>query len=79
MSRFVLLYQGVADPSVQEERSLVSSLKTSKVIDRMPGTILVDGPETEVASAVKRLKKWTFSPERSLAINPPRRRIKTPA
>ena len=63
MSRFVILYQGVTDPSAQEERSLVSSLKRAKVIDRMPGTILVDGSEAEVSSVVKKLKKWTFSRE----------------
>lgn len=79
MSRFVLLYQGVSDPSIQEEKSLVSALKKSKVVDRMPGTILVEGPEAEVASVVQQRENWTFMPERSVGVNPPHKNINQPA
>ncbi|MEI2415531.1 hypothetical protein V8Z80_05035 [Orrella sp. JC864] len=76
MSRFVICYQGASDPSVQEERSLVSSFKRAKVIDKMPGTLLVDGPESEIARAVARLGRWTFRPERKLAASPPHKRLR---
>lgn len=79
MSRFVLLYQGTSDPSHQEERSVVSALKTAKVVDRIPGSILVEGPESEVASVVRRCQNWTFSPVRSVGIAPPHKRVKLPA
>lgn len=74
----MILYQGVTDPPVGEQRSLVSLLKRTKVIDRMPGNILVDGSEAEVASVVKKLKKWTFSPVGSVGIKPPHRALKQP-
>lgn len=78
MSRFVILYQGVTDPPLVEERSLVSLLKRTKVIERMPGNILVDGPQAEVASVVNKLDKWTFSPVGSVGIKPPHRALKQP-
>lgn len=80
MSRYVICYQGDCDPPRQEERRLVSSLnKHAKVIEQIPGSILVDGAESEIAAALDRLKLWTFSPERSVRIRPPHKRIKQPA
>lgn len=79
MSRFVLLYQGTSDPSRQEERSVVSALKTAKVVDRTPGSILVEGPESEVASVVQQCQNWTFSPVRSVGVSPPHKRVKLTA
>ena len=79
MSRFVICYQGPSDPPAQEERSLVSSFKRAKVIDKMPGTLLVDGPESEIATVVKRLRQWSFSPERKVSIKPPHKRIRQTA
>lgn len=76
MSRFVLVYQGTNDPSQQEEQSLVSALKKTKVVDRMPGTILVDGDEAVVASAVSNCRDWTFSRQQSMGVAPPHRRMK---
>ncbi len=82
MSRFVICYQGANDPSQQEERSLLSSLaslKQAKVIDQMPGTLLVDGPESEIAKVVKRLRQWSLSPARKVAVQPPHKRLRQPA
>lgn len=76
MSRFVICYSGPNDPPKREERSLVSSFKRAKVIDKMPGTLLVDGPESEIAKAVNRLDHWTFSPERPVSLKPPHKRIR---
>jgi hypothetical protein len=79
MSRFVVTYQGNNDPSKQEERSLVSALKRVTVVDKMPGTVLVEGDESDVASAVRQLSNWTFSLERGLSAAPPHRRVKPAA
>ncbi len=76
MSRFVVLYQGTRDPSSQEERSLVSALKRVRVLERMPGTVLVEGDEADVASAVGQVPNWTFSRERSASASPPHRPVK---
>ncbi|MDM0118355.1 hypothetical protein [Variovorax arabinosiphilus] len=78
MSRFVLLYQGTSDPSRQEERSVMSALKTAKVVDHMPGSILVEGPEAEVAAVVQQCQNWTFSPVRSVGVAPPHKHVKAP-
>lgn len=76
MSRFVLVYQGASEPSRQEERSLLSALKSAKVVDRMPGTILIEGNEAEVASAVRQSKSWTLARERSMSAAPPHQRVR---
>lgn len=54
-------------------------VKAAKVVDRLPGTILVDGDEAKVASVVRQNKNWTFSPERSASVAPPHRRIRRAA
>lgn len=79
MSRFVVLYQGTRDPSSQDERSLVSALKRVRVLDQMPGTVLVEGDEADVASAVGQLPNWTFSRERGVPASPPHRQVKAAA
>lgn len=76
MGRFVVIYKGNSDPSSKEERSLLSALKAVKVVDRIPGTMLVEGEEADVASAVRQHSKWTFSRERGLSAPPPHRRVK---
>jgi hypothetical protein len=75
MSRFVLHYLGPADPSQEEEGQLLSSLKHATVIDRMPGTLLVDGAASDLAAITRKFTKWRCSPEVSVAVNPPRKRI----
>lgn len=79
MSRFVVLYQGISDPSTQEERSLESALKRVKVVERMPGTVLVEGDEADVASAVQQVPNWTFSLQRGVSVSPPHQRLKRAA
>lgn len=79
MSRFVVLYQGATDPSMQEERSLVSALKRVTVVDRMPGTMLVEGDEADVECALRQMPNWTFSRERVLSAAPPHHRLKRAA
>jgi len=71
--------QGISDPSTQEERTLVSALKRVKVVDCMPGTMVVEGDEADVASAVRQAPNWTFSRERGASVAPPHHRIKRAA
>ncbi|MFT3815704.1 MAG: hypothetical protein QM740_20450 [Acidovorax sp.] len=54
----------------------MSALKATKILDRIPGTVLVEGEESAVASAVRQCKNWTFSPERSLSVKPPHKRVR---
>jgi hypothetical protein len=68
MGRFILLYGGVEDPSVKEQKRLLSALKNAVVLDSMPGSILVEGMEGELALAMAHEKDWSFSPERSIGI-----------
>lgn len=75
MSRYVVHYRGTSDPSATEERSLLSSLKNAKIIDRMPGALLVDALDVELEELAKKFKKWRFVPEVSVKVNPPRKRI----
>ncbi|WP_144637685.1 hypothetical protein [Bordetella genomosp. 13] len=81
MSRYVICYQGDCDPPRKEERQVVSSLNKhdATVIEQIPGSLLVDGIEADIAAALDRLEHWTFTPERSVRIRPPHKRIKQPA
>lgn len=54
----------------------MSALKRVRVLERMPGTILVEGDEADVASAVGQVPNWTFSRERSASASPPHRPVK---
>jgi hypothetical protein len=80
MSRFVVVYNGLNDPPRAEERSLVSALRKSvTVVDSMPGTILVDGAETAVASVVRARPNWKYSAAARAAAKPPHRAVKKAA
>lgn len=78
MSRYILHYLGQSDPSSEEEGKLLSSLRNTKIIDRMPGAVLVDAAESELASITKKLTKWSFTPDVAVSVNPPRKRILHP-
>ncbi|MFC5514014.1 hypothetical protein ACFPOU_23200 [Massilia jejuensis] len=75
MSRYVLSYLGVNDPPKKEERELVSSLGNAQVLDRMPGTLLVDGSKVELAKVAKKFSGWSLSPVAQASVGPPRKRI----
>lgn len=80
MSRFVVVYNGLSDPPPAEERSLVSALRKSvTVVDAMPGTILVDGARTAVASVVDKRPNWKYSAQARAAAKPPHRAVKKAA
>lgn len=85
MSRFILLYQGIDDPPEHVESALLSALRTATVLDRMPGNILVEGPEAEIRSAARECEGWSVCPVQAASISPPHhqrikgRRIKTHA
>lgn len=79
MNRFVVVYAGLHDPSAQEERTLLSALKPAKVVDRMPGTLLVEGQASLVEAAVRRCKNWTFAQEGAAHVAPPHKRIRRAA
>ena len=78
MSRFVFSYQGNTDPTVQEESELVFALSNAWLVDHSPGTLLVDGNESELGRVVQRFNRWRLSPAVQVAVNPPRKRILHP-
>ena len=75
MSRFILHYLGANDPTSQEENRLVSSLGTAVVIDRIPGSLLVEAPESELAETMAAFEQWDFAPEAKVSIEPPDRSV----
>lgn len=77
MSRYVLTYQGAGDPAAQEELALVAALGPAKVVDRLPGTLLVKGRESDLSSIAAEFKDWSLRPVVYVDTNPPRRRIAT--
>lgn len=79
MSRYVVVYQGPHDPSRQEERLLMSALKPVRILDRMPGTLVVEGDEAVVASAVRQCRNWTFTREHGVSVHPPHRKLRRAA
>jgi hypothetical protein len=79
MGRYVLHYQGNADPSVQEEDDWLSALGSVNVIDRLPGSLLVDATEPDLATLVTQYTNWSFSREKRAAVTPPRKRVVAPA
>lgn len=75
MSRFVIHYIGNSDPSKAEESRLVSSLKNAAIIDRMPGSLLVEAPEPPLAGDDATFAQWRVTPEASAAVPSPHKRI----
>lgn len=75
MSRFILHYLGTNDPTSQEENRLISSLGTAVVIDRIPGSLLVEAPESELAETMAGFEQWGFAPEATVSIEPPDRSV----
>jgi hypothetical protein len=73
MARFVITYRGLHNPSIDEERELLSALDAATVVDRMPGVLLVESSEAVVGAALLRNTGWTFAPEVRLSPQPRRR------
>jgi hypothetical protein len=75
MGSFVIVYKGQGSPSDSEEREVLSALarKSARVVDQMPGTIMVEGSESEVASALRGRSSWRLSPAGSVDVAPHRR------
>lgn len=75
MSRYTATYLGDSDPSEQEESDLISALKNVKIIDKIPGTFLVEGKASELVRIAAALTLWRLAPEVVLKVSPPRRLI----
>lgn len=76
MSRYALIYAGEGDPSAQVEADLIAALSPYKVLDRMPGILLVDGPRVQLEAMARKFSGWRLSPIANATINPPGPRIK---
>jgi hypothetical protein len=73
MSRYVITYDGTSDPTAEEEGKLVSALGSVRLVDRFPGSLLVEGSEFDLVRAVAQVKGWSFGPVAQAEVNPPRR------
>jgi hypothetical protein len=75
MSHYVLCYQGPSDPTEQEEGALVSALQNVTLVDRMPGTLLVEGNKSDLMHVVQHFQEWNLSPAVGVTVNPPGKRV----
>lgn len=62
MSRFVLVYQADHVPSKEETSAVLRALAALKVVDHMPGIILLEGDYADVAAVLRTNKKWSCAP-----------------
>ncbi len=67
MTRVVVSYRRLGDPSLGEQEAVERELAGLSVVDRMPGAILVEGTEQEVRSLLAgRGSDWSVSEVREL-------------
>ncbi|MGV7207090.1 hypothetical protein ACLB1G_04450 [Oxalobacteraceae bacterium A2-2] len=75
MNRFVITYQSIADPSGAQEDDLLSALGDAIVVDRFPGTLMVEGNAALLAGVIMRFDRWTLSPVVRASVAPPHRNM----
>jgi hypothetical protein len=61
--RYVLTFTKSWDPSAEEVWALKSGLDGVKVLQEMPGTVLVEGEPAKVLKAVDPQGSWKVAPE----------------
>jgi hypothetical protein len=76
VDQFVLTYEKIDDPPEQEVDALVTSLKGSKILDRMPGSILVQGSRSVLSTVGERFPDWKLTKMAYGSANPPNRKIR---
>ena len=76
MDLFVLTYEKIDDPPKQEVDALVTSLKGSKILDRMPGSILVEGSRRVISSVGERFPDWRLTKMAYASAKPPNRKLR---
>ena len=76
MDQFVLTYDKLEDPPEHEVDALVTSLKGSKILDRMPGSILVQGSHDVISSVRDRFPDWKLSKMAYASAKPPGRKLR---
>lgn len=77
--RFVIVYGGTTDPPSAEQARVVSLIKRGKVVDALPGTILVDGERGDVEVAIRDMPNWSFALEQAATVAPPHKVLRATA
>ena len=76
MDRFVLTYEKIDDPPKHEVDALVTSLKGSKILDRLPGSLLVQGSSKVISAVRERFPDWKVSQMAYASAKPPGRKLR---
>ena len=76
MDEFVLTYEKIDNPPKQEVDALVTTLKGSKILDRMPGSILVQSSREVISSVRERFPDWKVSQMGHASAKPPNRKLR---
>lgn len=76
MEQYVFTYDRLEDPPAHEVDALVKSLKGSKILDRMPGSILVQSSATKAKAVRTRFPNWKLQPMGTASATPPNRKLR---
>jgi hypothetical protein len=76
VDQFVLTYEKVDDPPEHEVDALVTSLKGSKILDRLPGSILVQGSHKVLSSVGEQFPDWKLTRMAYASATPPNRKLR---
>lgn len=68
MGLFVVMYKGVEDPPPAEEKALLLALDGLRVVDRWPGTVVVEARQEDLERRLRSLFTWSFSPAQSVEL-----------
>ncbi len=80
MARFVIVYQGMQDPTPVQEHALRERLQDVKVLDHTPGAMLVEGTSSRLRSLLADVPDWELATAATVRVRPPRRsRLKAAA
>lgn len=71
MKQWVLLYQGVGDPSKEEEAAVLAHLPADALVDRSPGMLMVTGDSViKIREVVALHPLWHYAPVVTIDIPP---------
>ena len=71
MKQWVLLYQGVGDPSQEEEAAVLAHFSADALVDRSPGMLMVTADSViKVREVVSRHPLWHYAPVVAIDIPP---------
>jgi hypothetical protein len=76
VDQFVLTYEKIDDPPKHEVDALVTSLRGSKILDRLPGSILVQGSREIISTVGQQFPDWKLTQMAYASAKPPNRKLR---